>query len=287
MIFLTVYFYFFCKKKIFLIIYCSLLSIHLFLPLSAQTLSLLYTKAIPPFQVVSTDTYRLFACDVQGAVYLYELNGKEATAKFYSDPPAQIHHLEAQFFIQTFAFYRDFQEYAIIDRQLGKAERYTFNPALIGFAKQATLSVDGNIWIFDDTDLSVKKYNPVTEELVLSSPLTLIFPDTFFRVNFLKEYQNELFMCEESKGILVFDLFGNFRKKLTFPNVQKIEFYREYMYFTDKKNLTMHHLYNGQTYTKALPENNTQNIILLQNHLLSISQDSIKVYSFTKDWLEK
>jgi hypothetical protein len=170
---------------------------------------------------------------------------------------AQVTVLEAGQSLRVLCFYRDLQEYLLLDRFLAPLPGYE-KPAKIapdetGFARLAALAGDGQLWLFDDTDYSLKKYNPVTRRVSLHVPLELVLAgqDPLFVA--LREYQNLVFLHDAQGGVLVFDNVGNFRSRIATEATESLGFYGDELYFIRDDSLHFVHLYNGDTRRLSLP----------------------------------
>ena len=75
------------------------------------------------------------------------------------------------------------------------------------------VSNDGNIWLFDQSDFSIKKYNPTLKEVIFYTPLNN-FIQSEEEIYFMREYQNKLFIASENNGVLMFDNMGSYIKNI-------------------------------------------------------------------------
>ncbi len=198
----------------------------------------------------------LFLGDAQGVVRAYDTTGR-VTHTFSPPRVAEVTTLEAGQHLRVFCFYRDVQEYLLLDRTLTPLPGYEkparIAPDEIGFARLAALAPDGQLWLFDDTDFSLKKYNPATRRVSLHVPLELVLAgqDPLFVA--LREYQNLVFLHDGRSGVLVFDNAGNFRSKIATGAAGPAGFYGDELYFIREGELHFAHLYNGTTRRFPLP----------------------------------
>ena len=79
--------------------------------------------------------------------------------------------LEAWQGLRIFSFHKDLQQYRLINRNLSLHEDYEFPRSFVGFAEVATTSYDNNVWLFDQTDFSLKKYGITNNTLLSRTPL--------------------------------------------------------------------------------------------------------------------
>ncbi len=221
----------------------------------------------------------LFVADERGNIDKYTLEGQPLL--HYSPQKVAVPDLlEAWFTLRIFAFYQEYQEYLVLDRFLNNSPLVRFAPDAVGFARSATLAADNLIWVFDDSDFSLKKYDPQTRQNVLVSPLALQLESTDVQVGFMREYQNQLYVSDESNGLLVFDNLGNYRKRLPFAGLAHFGFVGNELYFLRGSEVIFFHLYNFQerTVPLVLPTPPVHQVLVAPEHVLLLTDRELKVY---------
>jgi hypothetical protein len=225
-------------------------------------------------QAVSMDIYgNIFLADLQGNITHYNENG-DSIRRFAPEQPATIHILEAWKGLKILAFYKDLQRFTWLNRFLTPTETYTLHSEQIGFARLLNYSNDGYVWIFDDQDFSLKKYDFRNQQVLVRTPCDLLFPAQNYQITFLREYQNQVFLVDKNFGIFFFDNFGNFKKNLQIRNINFINFWGEHIAYLQEKTLYLQHLYKRNVERKiSLPiEHNYKDFFLLT---------STRIYLFT------
>ena len=225
----------------------------------------------------------LFLGDAQGMVRAYNPTG-QVTHTFSPPRVAEVASLDAGQNLRMLCFYRDLQEYLLLDRFLtplpGYEKPVKISPTEVGFARLAALAQDGQLWLFDDTDFSLKKYNPATRRLSLNVPLELVLSgqDPLFVT--LREYQNLLFLHDRRGGVLVFDNAGNFRSKIAAEAAESIGFYGDELYFIQRGVLHFLHLYSGAVRELRLPGSvDLLGVAVGSTSIYVLSRNQLIVYS--------
>lgn len=219
-----------------------------------QTLQFIQEVPLPyePIKISSDRYNNFFVADTKGNLYKYD-----STAKYlftYSPPKmATISLVEAWQTLRVFLFYKEFQEYTILDRFLTPtAENLELDKDKIGFARIATLAADGNLWLFDEVDFSIKKYNPQLKSIMVRTACDLLLNPQEYNINFIREYQNLLLINDKNSGILVFDNLGNYKKKIPINNLDYLGIDQESLYFLEKDKINFYNLYTQeQTFIDA------------------------------------
>lgn len=180
----------------------------------AQTLQQYYQAEIDTMVAFSVDPLkRLFYADTQGNVHRLDSTGLEDPNLVYSPPrPATVSSLEAWNGLRLFFFFRENQQYAIADRFLLNTEPLRFPEELVGYATVATLSQDQYVWVLDQSSFSLKRINLVQKQVVSTTSLDLVLPKGDYEILAMREHQNQLYLLDRKRGVLVFDMLGNYRR---------------------------------------------------------------------------
>jgi hypothetical protein len=178
--------------------------------------TLRHYKTIPVKQGValSSDNYgNIYVADKQGSIYSYDSLGNHLLT--YSPPEvAEVTLLDARSTVRIFAFYRELQGFALLNRFLTPIELYRFQLPDGGFVRMAAQAADNTFWIYDDVALSLKKFDKKFGRTLLQTDLSLLLPNASLDITYMAEHQNMLFLLAEGYGILQFDNMGNFIRRL-------------------------------------------------------------------------
>ncbi|MCS6822237.1 MAG: hypothetical protein NZ551_10255 [Microscillaceae bacterium] len=221
--------------------------------------------------LVADNRYNLTQYDTSGKVIL----------QFSMPQMAEAQLIEAWQTVRTVVFYQDLQEIFLFDRFLNLKTSYKFLPSSqIGFVSIATISPTGEFWIMDNTDFRLKKYNPDFKEINLFISLDFLLANASYKISFLREYQNLLFVTDTETGIWIFDNLGNFKQKLAYPNVKFIGVWREEIYFLQKNQLVFYHLYQQTTRTVSLPQSTNDYLfaLFLDTHYALFTATDLLIY---------
>jgi len=225
----------------------------LFLPSRAQIL--IQSDSIPtkPIDKVSIDRQgNIYVCNREGLIFKYSSEGEELV-NYSPIKTGQITQIEAWQGLRVIAFYADFQEFVIMDRFLRATDPYPLNINEIGFGRTGTLSNDDNVWIVDDSDYSLKKIDVQRRTLFQDNNFSFLLQGQDTEINFIREYQNLLYLNDINSGILVFDNLGNYLSKIPIPGLDYFSFWENELYYLDGRSIRFYHLYTGATRKIILP----------------------------------
>lgn len=237
--------------KVFLLFTTLLLSIPCF---AQNSLFLLREVGYENPTAWSLDRYgNLYVSDKDGNIKKYDENG-DYQLIYSPQRQGEVNLLEAFNTIRVFAFYQNFQQYRLMDRFLGNVRDFHVDAEAIGFARIMTIAADNNLWIFDDTDFTLKKYDIQRRRVEQQTSFDLLLGNSDYVLTYMREYQNNLYISDLNSGILVFDNLGNYRKTLPFKGLTYFGFLEEELYFLSEGILHFFHLYDLQERVFPLPE---------------------------------
>ena len=220
---------------------------------SSQNFQLIKSVDIEQSTEVSLDRAgNIFFATFNGDIIKYDPFLTERTI-FSPANPSVTTILEAWQGLRIFSFHRDLQLYRLINRNLSLNEDYSFPESLVGFAEIATSSYDNNIWVIDQIDFSLKKYDIFSRSISSRTPLDRLLNADNYEILHCKEYQNKLFISTLNYGILIFDNFGSYIKTFEYKGVSFFNFWEDTMYFLEGDVLVKLNLYNEETVSSELP----------------------------------
>lgn len=232
--------------------------------------------------------YEQISINPKGQIHLTQENGiltqldKKGNTLFIFSPErtGKITTLFSNNPLQIFLFYAEWQEFIILNRLLNPIEEGSFEDLSLnsnldlGFIQFACPSVDNQLWLVDNSDFSLKKYDIIHHALEMQTALDLLLEDDFYALKSLQIYQNKIYLHSQN-GILVFDTYGNYQKTIPIQIMKSLRFYGDDLYYFDKKTqkIIFHNLYNHKIRTFSLPTN-------LKNDFLEIIYFDTKTYFF-------
>ncbi len=259
-------------RKLILLLCCFVLTI------SAQTIEIVKTVQLRLVDKVSYDRYfNLYISDLEGTITKYNQEGDSLLA-YSPSKTGSITSLEAWNTIRVFAFYKDFQQFGLFDRFLGPLPKIDLPEEQIGFGRIATVSANNQIWFFDDSDFSLKKYDTEQLKVISKTNCDLILNAQDYDLVMMKEYQNQLFVLDRINGILVFDNFGNFKKKITIPALEYFGFYKDELYYLDGSELILLKIYLDERRTISLPKNSYGKAVMGEKYIYLFDKSNLEVF---------
>jgi hypothetical protein len=188
--------------------YCTLFFLFFTLLLKADlgAQQVLLDKTIPDA--------RTFTVDETGAVYVvfednsivkYSNTG-DSLLHFRSVQNGTLTKIDATNPLKLLLFYPDFSKIVVLDRMLAVKNEIDLKKIGIYNASIAGMSMDGNIWIFDQNNAQLSKINEQLQIVNQSEDLRQLI-QTYIEPNFLTESQRKVYIADGNK-MMVFDQFG-------------------------------------------------------------------------------
>jgi hypothetical protein len=235
-------------------------------------------------KVISAEGITDAEIDAQGNIYLSTEKGAilkysssyEFIMAYASNEVVPISSLDVSFHFRIFGFYKSQQSYILLDRNFKMLNEVRLDPELIGNAVSASYASDNMVWIFDEMDFSLAKLNPTLNQLVIDIRLPLLVETELLFIIQLEEYQNRVYLNNAGEGIYVFDLFGNFLKKLKIPTYKIFKISRDCIFFIDNNFIKSFQVYTNEEHTIRQIENkNILTALVTSQHLLLIYPDQV------------
>lgn len=225
---------------------------------------------------------RLFTTDLLGNCYLVKGNNElikynaqgDSIAQFNEIKKGQITQIDATNPLRVLLYYSDYGQIIILDNMLSKKNVLKLNSVGLYNVSLIANSIDGNVWVFDQSSNSLIKFDNQLE-LVSTSNLRNLVTESVNPI-YMVEQERNLFMVDSTEGIFKFDLYGFYNTTYHFKT-NEIQYINGYLVY---KNLP--YLYSYQTQTIS------EKKILLPNSetILQVRIERNKVFILRKNGLE-
>lgn len=242
--------------------------------------------SVKNIDLVSLDTKdQVFASNIAGDIYLFSAEGKQLNL-FSPARQGRLNQLEAAWTVNVFSFSSDLQEYRVLDRFLNPLTESGFLLADVNLAKAATFGNNNVIWVWDESDLSLKSLDYLRNLVIQSQPLNLILNSENLEVAEIREFKNRVFMNVPESGIFVFDNQGNLLEKLDVKTTQRLCFYKENLLWFEQSELMSISLSTGESQKIAsIQVSDLHYLQVGQERLAIVSKDKLTLYQMP-DWLK-
>ncbi|MDN3202871.1 hypothetical protein [Algoriphagus sediminis] len=235
---------------------------------------------IPYVDLISFDTRdQLFASTTSGDIYMFDSKGIEVNL-YSPERQGRLSQLEASWTANIFSFSADLQEYRLFDRFLNPLSDKGFLLNDVSLAKAATLGNNNILWVWDESDMSLKILDYRRNLVLQNQPLNLILDNADeLQVAEIREFKNRLFMNIPKDGIYLFDNQGNLIQKIKLKIDQRLCLYKEYLFWVQEDDLMVYSFSTQAIFKMAkLPNSNIKYLQMSQNRLALVEEDKIILY---------
>lgn len=221
----------------------------------------------------------LYFSNDQGVISKYDINGI-LQISYSGSINSPLYSIDVSHTSKIFGFFRDQQSYLILDRFLNPLNQAILDPSFVGYATETAYSADNNLWVFDQSDQSIKKISLMNNTVITSSPIPLVIADVEWDIKQIEEYQNRLYLYNSSKDIYVFDNLGTYIRKLDVNPDCKICFNDNNMVFIQGTQILLYNIYNNEINELGTLDytNGILKVISVNNFIYLIFRNKISVY---------
>jgi len=205
-----------------------------------------------PTSVSLDELGNLYFSDYTGNIYKYSKLGIPI-ANYSSNKISRINHIDAKQSLRVFAFSSELQRYFIFDRFLNLSSEEELKDDN-SFIKLSTQGKDNNLWLYDETNFSLVKYNPSLSIVITETPLELLLNSKDRSMNHMVEYRNQLYISGPDYGIIMFDNLGNYIGQLLAEGVEDFDFNKDEIYYLQNQVMVLTNLYSDEERKLRLSE---------------------------------
>ena len=213
----------------------------------------------------------------RGEIDKYDIDGN-LTHQFSPQKRGNATLVEAWQGPSVFLYYKDFQEFTILDRFLSNSQQYPLPEDLSSFSSLATISGDGNLWLIDAQNLSLKKIDSPSNQVIIDNPFNFNSNSDTYSFSHIREYQNQLFISDPNQGVMVFDLFGNFSELINLPGIEYFNFVNDELIYLREQKAVLINVYNKQKREIELPDLSYKYILMENSVLICVTESTVDLF---------
>ncbi|WP_143156016.1 hypothetical protein [Cyclobacterium lianum] len=196
----------------------------------------------------------IFFTTTSGNLKQYSASGD--SINYYALPfSSGISRLDAHWTVSIFLFYESQQRFEILDRFLSPlSSQEMADLGLSGFVGHAAPGNNHGIWLYDETDLSLKKINYTDKRLIQEQILNRLIPESSLQITHMVERKNTLFIQVAAEGVYIFDNQANFIKHLALDTDYPVFVENDNIFFLQENKLHRKNFLTGGSLHVELPD---------------------------------
>lgn len=218
-----------------------------------------------------------FLVNNKGQIKKYDATGKLVS----SVSKTSVTLLEPWYHPSIFVYSRKNQTYSMYGRNFEDRKDYTLDPV---FAIEPTLvcpTHDNKLWILDKADWSLKKVNPLTNEVIQEFVLDSSVLSSATDFIYLREYLNLIFLLDKNSGILILNHLGKVIETIKIQNPKQVYFFGDECYYLENNSLKFFNLLTEEKHQAALPDGTVQAVMTDELIITLNSGNRIRLYSYS------
>lgn len=192
----------------------------------------------------------------------------------------KLSYVDAQNPWRTILFYENFSTIVLLDKYLDVVTTINLRKQNIFGVKTVAASYDNNIWLFDGQENKLKKIDDAGKVLMETIDFRLLFDSVPSPVQIV-DRDGFIYLNDPQKGIFVFDYYGSFKNKLSFPNWKDITVIEKNLYGFDDTYLYSYGLGSLDLKKYPLPPafKNYTSLKVATNRIYFLKNSNLQVYS--------
>jgi len=138
-------------------------------------------------------------------------------------------------------------------------------------------SYNDGFWIYDQTTFELTRFTEQLEISQQSGNLAQIL-DFVPQPNYMREYNNWLYLNDPEQGVLVFDWYGSYTKTIPVKGLKKFVIRADKLFYITGKLLESYDLQTSQFAQMSLPRVKIMDFSIFEDNLVIITQNELQVY---------
>lgn len=224
--------------------------------------------------------------DEIGNVYLLneqknviKLNGELDSLFTFESKTMEVDVVAPQNALRTLVHNRDLNTILFLDKTLtptvGEIELDALGLPLV---KAIGVSRDNNIWIFDDNEQELKKFDSNMEMIYSSGNLLNITGDSWYPYS-LVENSDKVFVADSTRGLIEFDLYGSYLRTISSKICGSFYVVGNNLLYLNKDSLFVEDLLLGDVKKVKLPINEVIDFSYSKDQIYLLSKEKLHIYT--------
>jgi hypothetical protein len=154
--------------------------------------------------------------------------------------------------LQLMLFYKQQQEIILLDNTLSKTNKIDLT--FFELIDLACVSNRGNsFWLYSITTQSLIKTDKTGKATNRFKNIAQVVQRDISPTQLI-EHENKVFLFDPNEGLFVFDLYGNYVKRIQLENAKNIKFYQKKVFYRVKNSICSYNLVNFDKKTELKSE---------------------------------
>lgn len=211
-----------------------------------------------------------------GSIKKYDSQGKAIA----SLKEKSITLLEPWYHPSIFVYNRKKQSFTTYDRKFENGRQAFIEPAWAIEPALVCPSNDNKLWLFDRADASIKKVNPLSNEVLIEFNLDTTKLKTKPDFTHLREYQSMIFLLDKNSGVVILNNIGKQINRIEKIDIGNFNFFGEELYYLDNNSIKLFDLYSEETRELKVEGENKFALVTDERIILVSKKNKVSVFEF-------
>lgn len=217
----------------------------------------------------------------------HDLNKYRPDGSFYTTQNIKVNgnisSIDVSNVLQVNLFYRNLNKVVILDNLLAFRGEVLFQNLGIVQASASARSFDNGIWVFDQSDLQLKKIDKDLKKITQQSGNVRMFTErgTELNPNFILDNGQRVYVNNALSGILVFDIFAQYIKTIPLKGLDHFQVMNDQLVYYQNGKLQRYNLRTFKTANITMPD--TVGVLdarLEKDRLYLLKKNGVTLYAY-------
>lgn len=186
--------------------------------------------------------------------------------------------IEPWYHPSIFIYDRKAQKYFSFGRFFENVKEYSLAPEVAIEPYLVCPTHDNRLWILDKADYSLKKVNPLNQEVI--NEFTFLTESVTPEFTYLREYQNLIFLQEKNYGVWIVNTMGKVITKIEIKNSGNFGFFGQELYYLENNTLRFIDLLTEELHQFEI-EGDVKFVIVTDERVLTVSsKNRVTLYNY-------
>jgi len=221
----------------------------------------------------------LYVITKTNQLYKYTPNGELLGTLNYKYL-GNISSIDASNPLEVYVFYKEQNEVLFLDNTLAYRGEIILTDYGIAQPSAVARTFDNGVWIFDQSDLQLKKISKSGELQQQSGNIKQIVNGNISPF-FISENGDRVFVNDSTVGIMVFNVFASYIKTIPVKGSTSFKVIDDKIFFNRAGNLFSYDIKNYSENSFGLPDSTgIRDISIERERLYLLKQNSVDIYSY-------
>lgn len=222
----------------------------------------------------------LFVVSQTNQLYKYSADGQLLSTLNYKYI-GNISHVDATNPMEIYVFYKELNLVVFLDNNLAYRGEMKLDQYGIGQASAAARSFDNGVWVFDLTDLQLKKMDKNGENVQASGNIRQFTSRKKVNPTYLFDDNNRVLLNDSSIGVMVFDVFAHYLKTIPILGCTEVKLIGDELYYYASGQIRKYNLKSLQTTAYKLPPaSEILDLSIEKGRIYLLQKSRIGIYAF-------